>query len=156
MFLYNEIKLDAPVNLVFDFLSKFENIPLWNYYVMNVWQDNGEQGTLYHQIRKNDQQTFIVVEESKPNRIKIETTNQKGIRFSRLFQIKQISKDECVLEDHFEMDLRQPKFIQNIFKPNIKKAVEENLLKLKQLLENGVTVLQDGRKSYLIKNKSVR
>ena len=104
MFLYNEIKLDAPVNLVFDFLSKFKNIPLWNYYVMNVWQDIGEQGTLYHQIRKNDQQTFKVVEESKPN---------------------------------------------------IKKAVEENLLKLKQLLENGFTVLQDGRESNLIKNKSV-
>lgn len=151
----NKIKLDAPVDVVFDFISKFENIPLWNYYVINVWQDMDAEGKFYHQIRKNDQQTFKVVEESKPNKIKIETTNRKGIRFSRIFQIEQISKNECILEDHFEMDLGNPKFIQNIFKPQIKKALEENLLKLKQLLEQGFTVLQNGRQSYLIKNNSV-
>jgi hypothetical protein len=47
------------------------------------------------------------------------------------------------------MDLGKPQFIQKIFEPQIKKGVKENLFKLKQLLEDGSTVLQDGRKSYL-------
>ena len=149
MTIINKLKLDVPVDRVFNFLSEFENIPLWNYYVLKVWRDKDADGKLYHQIRKTDQQTFKVVEESKPNKIKIETTNQKGLRFSRIFLIKASNENECILDDRIEMYLDKPQLIQKIFKPQIKKAVGENLYKLKQLLEQGSTVLQDGRKSYL-------
>ena len=149
MIIENKVKLEVPINRAFDFISKFENIPLWNYYVLNVRKDKGSEGKLYHQIRKTDQQTFKVVEELKPNKIKIETTNQSGIQFSRIFQIKENNKYECILHDHFEMDLGKPQFMQRFLQPQIKKAVKENLLKLKVLLEQGSVVLQDGRNSYL-------
>jgi len=152
MTITNKLKLDVPVDRVFDFLSEFENICLWNYYVLKVWRDKDVDGKFLQQIRKTDQQTFKVVEESKPNKIKIETTNQKGLRFSRIFQIKASSENECILDDHIEMYIGKPQFIQKIFKPQVEKAVGENLYKLKQLLEQGSTVLQDGRKSYLYPN----
>jgi uncharacterized membrane protein len=32
----NTIHIDRPVNEVFELLSDFENIPKWNYYVLEV------------------------------------------------------------------------------------------------------------------------
>lgn len=149
MYICNNVELDVPVDKAFDFVSEFENIPLWNYFVINVRKEQSREGAVYHQIRKIDQQTFKVVEELRPNRIKVETTNLKGIQFSRIFQFREYNGRGCILEDHFEIDLGKPQFIQSLFKSQIKKSVKENLLKLKQLLEQGSTVLQDGRKSYL-------
>lgn len=149
MYIKNSIKLGVSVDMAFDFLAEFENIPLWNYYVTEVRKDKNEEDELYHQIRRTDQQSFKVVEKSKPNRIKIQTINKKGIQFSRIFEIREINENGCILDDHFEMDLGKPQFIQKIFKPQIKNGVKKNLLKLKQLLEQGSTVLQDGRQSYL-------
>lgn len=126
------------INKAFDFISKFENIPLWNYYVINVWKDKDAEGKIYHQIRKTDHQTFKIVEESKPNKIKIETINQGGIQFSRIFQIRENNENGCILDDHFEINLGKPQFVQRNFQPQIKKAVKENLLKLKELCNKEV------------------
>jgi hypothetical protein len=55
----NTIRIDRPVDEVFAFLSDFENIPKWNYYVLEVRQlsDNPVGvGTTYHQVRKTDEQ----------------------------------------------------------------------------------------------------
>jgi uncharacterized membrane protein len=50
----NIIHIDRPVEEVFAFLSDFESIPKWNYYVLEVRQLSEIPigvGTTYHQIR---------------------------------------------------------------------------------------------------------
>jgi len=57
----NTVYIDRPVDEVFSFLSDFENIPKWNYYVLEVRQRSESPigiGTTYHQVRKTDEQVF--------------------------------------------------------------------------------------------------
>jgi uncharacterized membrane protein len=61
----NTILIDRPVEEVFTFLSDFENIPKWNYYVLEVRQLSESPigvGTTYHQVRKSDEQDFRIIE----------------------------------------------------------------------------------------------
>ena len=57
----NTVYIDRPIGEVFSFLSDFENIPKWNYYVLEVRQRSESPigiGTTYHQVRKTDEQVF--------------------------------------------------------------------------------------------------
>lgn len=144
----NYITINKSRELVFDFLSSFENIPLWNYYVKEVRLLSSKK---YQQIRKNDIQEFVITDEDYPNQITIETSNNSNIRFKRKFTFLEELSGTCYLEDTFEIDLGHPQIVQQLFKNKIRKAVEINLRKLKELLETGVTYLPDGRISKLTK-----
>ena len=57
----NIVYIDRPIGEVFAFLSDFENIPKWNYYVLDVRQRSESPigvGTTYHQVRKTDNRCF--------------------------------------------------------------------------------------------------
>jgi uncharacterized membrane protein len=61
----NTIRIDRPLDEVFAFLSDFENIPKWNFYVLEVRQLSEspmDVGTAYHQVRKSDEQDFRIIE----------------------------------------------------------------------------------------------
>jgi uncharacterized membrane protein len=48
----NTVYIDRPIDVVFTFLSDFENIPKWNYYVLDIKQLSESPigiGTTYHQ-----------------------------------------------------------------------------------------------------------
>ena len=54
----NTIRVDRPIVEVFAFLSDLENIPKWNYYVVEVRKLSDGPigiGTRYHQVRKTDE-----------------------------------------------------------------------------------------------------
>jgi uncharacterized membrane protein len=49
----NTICIDCPIAEVFAFLSDLENIPRWNYYVLEVTKLTGGPigiGTMHHQV----------------------------------------------------------------------------------------------------------
>jgi Polyketide cyclase / dehydrase and lipid transport len=59
------IYIDRSIDKVFSFLSDFENIPKWNYYVLEVRQLSEGPiaiGTTYPQVRKTDEQDFHITE----------------------------------------------------------------------------------------------
>lgn len=147
IYLKNDITIRDKKENVYNFLSNFENIPFWNYYVKEVYSiSNKERKTnLYRQIRKNDSQTFKVIKQNFPKEIKIETISGSKIQFRRTFKLSEDNKANCKLQDNFEIDLGSPKIFQLLFKSKIKKAIFQNLTKLNEILENGSTVLQDGR-----------
>ncbi len=65
----NTIAIDRLTDEIFAFPSDFQNIPKWNYYVLEVGQlSDGPTGigTTYHQIRKTGQQDLRIIE-FKPN-----------------------------------------------------------------------------------------
>ncbi len=72
----NEIIIYRPINEVYAFLSDFENMPKWNYYLLSVKKTSTGDlgvGTTFHQIRKNDNQHYRIIELNYPDTIAIET-----------------------------------------------------------------------------------
>lgn len=77
----NEIIIHKPISEIYAFLSDFENMPKWNYYLVSVEKispGNIAVGTTFHQIRKNDTQHYRIVELNYPDTIAIETLPPKG------------------------------------------------------------------------------
>jgi len=143
----NTIVIQRPVEEVFAFVADFENVPKWNYYVMSVRQRSegaiGE-GTIYHQIRKGDEQDFQVTEYQPNQTIAVKTTPGSQPRFERRFVFKPVEGGTRII-DTWRLDLGRNPLIQWLGAPKVKSAVAANLEKLKELLETGRTQLQDGR-----------
>ena len=77
----NTVYIDRPVDEVFAFLSDFENIPKWNYYVLDVKQLSESPigvGTTYHQVRKTDEQDFRIIEFEPDHMVAVKTLPQSS------------------------------------------------------------------------------
>ena len=144
--LCNKISIRKSQVKVFNFLRDFRNIPKWNYYVINVFPlDSKDSATYYHQVRRNDEQDFEVVETKPDKKIVIRTLPGQSISFQREFTLGTNQEGHCVINDKFDLDTGHPGILQSLFKTKMKNAVKKNLTKLKELLETGSSKLQDGR-----------
>jgi uncharacterized membrane protein len=141
------VKIERPIYVVFAFLSDFENIPKWNYFVREVTKTSEgavDVGTTYHQIRKTDEQDFRVTD-FQPNRlVAVKTLPHQSPQFSRRFTF-QAEGDATHIVDEWELDTGKPALVERLAAGQVKSAVVENLSKLKSLLETGSVILQDGR-----------
>jgi uncharacterized membrane protein len=147
--LENTIRVDRPVDEVFAFLSDFENIPKWNYYVLEVRQlsDNPiSVGTTYHQVRKSDQQDFRIIEFEPNHSVAVKTLPHSSPSFERKFTLYE-EGDTTRIRDEWKLDTGRPAVLEKLAGGRVKSAVAENLAKLKELLEEGWVVLQDGRQA---------
>jgi uncharacterized membrane protein len=142
----NTLMIERPVNEVFDFISDFENMPKWNYYVVDVQNINEEppqKGTTYNQVRKTDRQRFKITEFEQNRRVSIQTippTEDLKMRF-----IFVPIESGTMLIDEWKVGNGTFSPINWLAKRKMKSAVAENLQKLKELLEAGSVTLQDGR-----------
>jgi uncharacterized protein YndB with AHSA1/START domain len=144
----NTIRIDRTVAEVFAFLSDFEHIPKWNYYVLEVRQlfDNPiGAGTTYHQVRKSDEQDFRIIEFQPNHTVAVKTLPQSSPSFERKFTLYE-EGDTTRLKDEWKLDTARPVILGRLAGGRVKSAVAENLAKLKALLEEGRVVLQDGRR----------
>ena len=147
----NSINIAVPVTEVFDFVSNFENIPKWNYYVLNVTKKTPgpvNLGTIYHQERKSDNQDFQIVELNRNHLIVIETIPGSQPYFKRTVFFRQGIK-EALIEDIWKLNTRTPQFLEKLILPRIRSAVFQNLTILKDLLENKTAILQNGKKVHI-------
>src|SRR5215207_3785787 len=147
----NTIRIDRPVDEVFAFLSDFENIPKWNYYVLEVRQLSESPigvGTTYHQVRKTDEQDFRITEFEPNHMVAVKTLLQSSPGFERRFTLYEEGKTTH-LRDEWKLYTGRPAILERLVGGRVKSAVAENLAKLKELLEEGRVVLQDGRKLLL-------
>jgi uncharacterized membrane protein len=143
----NTIPIDRPIDEVFAFLSDFENIPKWNYYVLEVGQLSESPigiGTTYHQVRKTDQQDFRIIEFEPNHTVAVKTLPQSSPSFERRFTLYE-EGDTTRIRDQWKLDTGRPTLLERLARGRVKSAVAENLAKLKELLEEGRVVLQDGR-----------
>jgi uncharacterized membrane protein len=147
----NTIHIDRPVDEVFAFLSDFENIPKWNYYVLEVRQLSKNPigvGTTYHQIRKTDEQDFRIIEFEPNHTVAVKTLPQASPSFERKFTLY-AEGDTTRLRDEWKLDTGRPAVLERLARRRVKSAVAENLAKLEELLEEDRVVLQDGRQVVL-------
>jgi uncharacterized membrane protein len=143
----NTIAIERPIDEVFAFLSDFENIPKWNYYVHEVRQLSESPigiGTTYHQVRKSDAQDFRIIEFEPNNTVAPKTLPQSSPSFERRFTLYE-EGETTRIRDQWKLDTGRPALLERLARGRVKSAVSENLSKLKELLQEGRVVLQDGR-----------
>jgi uncharacterized membrane protein len=143
----NTIAIERPIDEIFAFLSDFENIPKWNYYVLEVRQLSESPigiGTTYHQLRKSDQQDFRIIEFEANHRVAVKTLPQSSPSFERRFTLYE-EGETTRIRDQWKLDTGRPALLERLARGRVKSAVSENLSKLKELLQEGRVVLQDGR-----------
>ncbi|MFN2151082.1 MAG: SRPBCC family protein [Anaerolineales bacterium] len=142
----NKIYVERPLKEVFEFISDFENLPKWNYYVTeaNKLVDGPvDVGTQYHQVRKTDQQQFQVVEYEQNQVVAIETLPPER-KLRMRFQFDPVNGG-VEITDTWQLEADAPGPLNWLAKKKVKAAVSQNLAKLKRLLEHGRVTLQDGR-----------
>ena len=147
----NTIRIERPIQEVFAFLSDFENVPKWNYYVLEVRQLSDGAigiGTTYHQVRKTDEQDFRITEYEPNHKVGVRTLPQSSPDLEMRFTLHDEDGATRIV-DKWKLDLGRPAFLERLAGAKVKSAVAENLEKLKQLLEKGQVVLQDGRQTTL-------
>jgi len=143
----NSIHIKRPVEEVFSFLADFENIPRWNYYVLEVKKlspGSAGLGSLYHQVRKTDEQDFRISEYELNHRVAVKTEPGNSPMLEMRF-ILQPDGEGTTLKDQWELETGRPTILEKLSVGRVKAAVAENLGKLKELLEEGHAHLQDGR-----------
>jgi uncharacterized membrane protein len=147
----NTIRIEHPTEEVFAFLSDFENIPKWNYYVLEVRQLSESPvgiGTTYYQVRKTDEQDFHITEFEANRTVAVKTLPQSSPSFERRFTLYE-EGNTTRIRDEWKLDTGRPAVLERLAHGRVKSAVAENLAKLKELLEKGRVVLQDGRQVIL-------
>ena len=141
----NSIRINRPVEEVFAFLSDFQNIPKWNYYVLEVEQlSEGPIGIgfAYHQVRKSDQQDFRIIEFEPDHTVAMKTLPQSSPSFERRFTLYE-EGDTTRIRDQWKLDTGRPALLERLARGRVKSAVAENLAMLKELLEEGQVILQE-------------
>lgn len=144
----NSISINRQAAEVFAFLSDFENIPKWNYYVLNVRKtSDGPEGveTTYHQVRRTDEQNFYIAEFEPDHKITVKTLPGSSLQFERQFTLEAKGRTTRII-DKWKLDTGQPRLIEKLAAGRIKSAVSENLNKLRELLETGSVTLKNGNK----------
>jgi uncharacterized membrane protein len=143
----NIIEIKRPVEDVFSFVSNFEHNPKWNYYVLEVKKTTAgpaQAGATFYQTRRADSQFFTITEYEPGKRVTIQTMTDSRPAFEMSFSFQSVD-DGTRITDKWKLELGLPLFIEKLAKWKVKKAVKQNLVKLKELLENGRVQLQDGR-----------
>jgi uncharacterized membrane protein len=143
----NRIEIDRPVEEVFRFLADLENLPKWNYFVTRVQKISPgplAEGAVYHQERKTDIQELRIVELEKDWLLTVETVPPSKPELRRSMTFEEINGKTRVI-DRWSLESGYPRLLQQLARRKVKSAVQDNLLKLKELLEKGRVTLQDGR-----------
>jgi uncharacterized membrane protein len=143
----NVVEINVPVADVFGFVADMRNTPKWNYFVTRVIQENGNGPTLgarYQQTRQTDNQRYEITHYEHGQSLTIESLPGSSLEFKRHFRFAP-SPDGTRLIDQMWLRTRYPGILERLAVRGVRKAVAENLGKLKELLENGQTQLQDGR-----------
>ena len=136
----NTVMISRPIEQVFGFLSDFENLPRWNYVIVEthkVSQGPVGVGTIYQQVRSvpsRSQERFEVTTYNPPRHLEIQ--GQLGPFPSRLSYALDALPEGTRVTNSVELELRGPgRLLGRVAVPRVRDAVAANLRKLKELLE---------------------
>jgi uncharacterized protein YndB with AHSA1/START domain len=133
-----DIDIDRPIGGVFDYLIDFENIPAWNPYVQTVKKVTAgpvDLGTRFHQVRRTDQQDYDITGLNRPHLIEVSTTASSAPPFVIRFELSSHAH-RTKLQDTWKLDAGISKVLEGIARRQVRSSVQENLTRLKILLES--------------------
>ena len=136
----NTVMIRRPTAEVFAFLSDFENVPKWNYAIVEtrkVSEGSVGVGTIYQQIRSvpsRSEERFEVTAYNPPRHLEIQ--GQLGPFPSRLSYALDAVPEGTRVTNSVELESRGPgRLLGRVAVPRVRDAVAANLGKLKELLE---------------------
>jgi uncharacterized protein YndB with AHSA1/START domain len=136
----NTVMINRPTPEVFAFLADLENIPRWNYAIVEthkVSQGPVGVGTIYRQVRsvpRRSEERFEVTAYDPPRRLEIR--GRLGPFPSRLSYALDAIPEGTRVTNAVELELRGPgRLLGPVAVPRVRDAVAANLQKLKELLE---------------------
>ena len=136
----NVVMISRSIEDVFAFLSDFENVPKWNYAIVEtrkVSEGPIGVGTIYQQVRSAPSQSeerFEVTAFDAPRYVEIR--GQLGPFPSRLSYAVDATPEGTRVTNSVELELRgRRRLLGRAIVPRVRNAVAANLSKLKQLLE---------------------
>ena len=136
----NTVMIRRPTAEVFAFLSDFENIPTWNYAIVEthkVSQGPVGVGTIYQQVRSvpsRSEERFEVTAYDPPRQLEIQ--GQLGPFPSRLAYALDAVPEGTRVTNSVEFELRGPgRLLGRVAVARVRDAVAANLHKLKEQLE---------------------
>jgi uncharacterized protein YndB with AHSA1/START domain len=136
----NTVVIGRPIEEVFGFLADFENVPRWNYAIVEtrkVSQGPVGVGTIYQQVRSvpsRSEERFAVTAYDPPGQL--ELRGQLGPFPSRLAYALDATPAGTRVTNTVELELRGPgRLLGRVAVPRVRDAVAANLRELKELLE---------------------
>jgi uncharacterized protein YndB with AHSA1/START domain len=142
----NTLIIDRPVTDTFAFVSDFENMPRWNYFVQETTSQSPPgrgAGTVYRQRRRTDEQRFVVTD-FEPDQLVAVRTLPPARDLQMRFTFEPHGGGTRLTGD-WTLDTGLPRWLDRTGAARVSSAVQANLAKLKELLETGRVRLQDGR-----------
>jgi hypothetical protein len=136
----NTVMIRRPIEEVFGFLAHFENVPKWNYAIVEsrkVSEGPVGVGTIYQQVRSvpsRSEERFEVTVYNPPRHLEIQ--GQLGPFPSRLSYALDALPEGTRVTNTVELELRGPgRLLGRVAVPRVRDAVAANLRKLKEVLE---------------------
>jgi uncharacterized protein YndB with AHSA1/START domain len=136
----NTVTIRRPIEDVFAFLADFENIPKWNYAIVEthkVSEGVVGVGTIYQQVRSvpsRSEERFEITAYNPPRHLEIR--GQLGPFPSRLSYALDAIPEGTRLTNSVQLELRGPgRLLGRVAVPRVRDAVAANLHKLKELLD---------------------
>jgi uncharacterized protein YndB with AHSA1/START domain len=136
----NTVMIARPMEDVFALLSDLENVPKWNYAILEtrkVSEGPVGVGTIYQQVRSvpsRSEERLEVTAYNPPRHL--EVTGQLGPFLSRLSYALDAFPEGTRLTNAVELELRGlGRLLGRVAVPRVRDAVAANLRKLKELLE---------------------
>ena len=136
----NTVMIRRPIEEVFGFLAHFENVPKWNYAIVEtrkVSEGPVGVGTIYQQVRSvpsRSEERFEVTVYSPPRHLEIQ--GQLGPFPSRLSYALDALPEGTRVTNTVDLELRGPgRLLGRGAVPRVRDAVAANLRKLKEVLE---------------------
>ena len=136
----NTVTIRRPTAEVFAFLADFDNIPQWNYAIVQtqkVSEGPVGVGTIYRQVRSvpsHSEERFEVTAYNPPRQLEIH--GQLGPFPVRLSYALDAIPEGTRVTNAVELELRGPsRLLGRVAVPRVRDAVAANLSKLKELLE---------------------
>jgi len=136
----NTVMIRRPIEEVFGFLAQFENVPKWNYAIVEtrkVSEGPVGVGTTYQQVRSvpsRSEERFEVTVYNPPRHLEIQ--GQLGPLPSRLSYALDALPEGTRVTNTVELELRGPgRLLGRVAVPRVRDAVAANVRKLKEVLE---------------------
>jgi uncharacterized protein YndB with AHSA1/START domain len=136
----NTVIIRRPIEDVFGFLADFENVPKWNYAIVETRKMSTGPvgvGTTYLQVRSvpsRSEERFEVTAYDPPRHLEIR--GQLGPFPSRLCYGLEALPEGTQVTNSVELKLRGPgRLLGPVAVPRVRDAVAANLRKLKELLD---------------------
>jgi uncharacterized protein YndB with AHSA1/START domain len=136
----NTVMIARPIEDVFAFLSDLENIPKWNYAIVEtrkISEGPVGVGTTYHQVRSvpsRSEERLEITTYNPPRQLQIR--GQLGPFASRLVYALDVIPEGTRVTNTVELELGGPgRLLERVAVPRVREAVAANLRKLKELLE---------------------